>query len=360
MLLKKSLTAIPAVLLLLLFSAAAPVRADMPLSPQALQGAWAGSNGQDTLILMFMGNSCALGLNGQQMAGVWNLNGNRLTMQFQNGKSLSYSAALQGDALILDGNLRLTRQAMPGMPPGGWPGAPQGGIWGGQQGAPQGGTWGGGQTPQGAPQQNFSSASPLEGVWSTQIPQGRRSFRFTGNRYAQLLNGQVVEEGVFQLLPDGRFQYQVTGGQYAGQSGEDRITLNGNSLTVAWPDGTVITFTREGAGTGGTPQTGIFGGSGQPAPSGAATPLEGRWMWAKQGPVTFGYIFSGNRFVLLWNGAEKSRGTFALSGMQLTMHHESGPEAGKTDVLGYQLNGNRLLIFASDNPNMDPIPFVRQ
>ncbi|MBO6171604.1 MAG: hypothetical protein J6N67_05535 [Desulfovibrio sp.] len=347
MLLKKCLAVIPAILLLLL---SAPVRADMPLSPQALQGAWAGSNGQNTLILMFMGNSCALGLNGQQMAGVWNLNGNRLTMQFQNGKSLSYSAALQGDALILDGNLRLTRQAMPGMPP-------QGGTWGGGQ--PNGGTWG--QTPQGAPQQSFSSASPLEGTWSTQIPQGRRSFRFTGNRYAQLLNGQVVEEGMFQLLPDGRFQYQVTGGQYAGQTGEDRITLNGNSLTVAWPDGTVVTFTRDSAGSGGTSTPpAIFGGSGQPAPSGAATLLEGRWMWAKQGPVTFGYIFSGNQFIFLWNGAEKSRGTFSLSGMQLTMRHESGPEAGKTDVLGYQLNGNRLLIFTSQDPNMDPIPFVRQ
>ncbi|MBO4300525.1 MAG: hypothetical protein J5861_02875 [Desulfovibrio sp.] len=336
MFLKNRLTVIATFALLLLLAAVAPTRADMPPSPQALQGAWSGSNGQDTLILMFMGNTCALGLNGQQMAGVWNLAGDRLTLQFQNGKSLSYSVSLQGDALILDGNLRLARQAMPGAPGFAWQ---------------PGGTWG--QTPQAPPSQNFSNAGPLEGTWSTQIPQGTRSFRFMGNRYAQLLNGQVVEEGTFLLTPDGRFLYQVTSGQYAGQSGEDRVTLNGNSLTVAWPEGTVLTFVREGTG-----QPGGFGVPGQP--TAMATPLEGRWVWAKNGPVTFGYIFSGHHFVLLWNGVERSRGTFALTAMQLTMRHESGPDAGKTDVLGYQLRGNRLLIFTSDDPNVHPIPFVRQ
>ncbi|MBO4334277.1 MAG: hypothetical protein J5846_00380 [Desulfovibrio sp.] len=204
---------------------------------------------------------------------------------------------------------------------------------------------------------SLSPQSPLEGTWSVQIPQGRRSFHFMGNRYAQSLNGQVMEEGVFQYTPDGRFLFQVTGGQYAGQSGEDRITINGNSITVAWPEGTVITFTRDNMGPGSS-LSGNFGG--QPASSGLATPLEGRWLWAKQGPVTFGYIFSGNQFMHFYNGMEKGRGTFTLSGMQLVMHHESGPEAGRTDVLGYQLHGNRLLIFTSEDPNIDPIPFVRQ
>ncbi len=347
MLLKKRLAVIPALLLLLLFSAAAPARADMPFSPQALQGSWMGSNGQQTLILMFMGNNCALSLNGMQMAGVWNLAGNRLTMQFQNGKSLSYSVALQGNSLILDGNLRLTRT---------------GGA--GPNVSPQTGYPPTGPGPNVIPPSTCTGANgyfPLEGTWSAQIPQGTRSFRFTGNRYAQLFNGQVVEEGVFQFFSDGRFQFRVTGGQFAGQAGENRIAINGNSITVTWPDGTAITFTRDNAGSGGgSAQPGIFGGTGQPGPSGAATPLEGRWMWAKNGPVTFGFIFSGNTFVHLWNGAEKGRGTFSLTRMQLTVHHETGPEAGKTDVLGYQLKGNRLLIFTSEDPNMDPIPFVRQ
>lgn len=348
MLLKKSIAVVQAVLLLLFFSAAAPARADMPISPQALQGSWMGTDGQKTLILMFNGNNCALALNGLQMPGVWNLAGNRLTIRFQNGQSLSYSVALQGGTLILDGNLRLMRTGGTGpnvAPPTGYP---QNGI-------------GPNSFPPTSP--GPAAYSPLEGTWSVQIPQGTRSFRFTGNRYAQLLNGQVVEEGEFQYSPDGRFQFRVTGGQYAGQTGEDRITISGNSITVAWPDGTVITFTRDGTASGGssTP-SGIFGGPGQPAPTGAATPLEGRWMWAKKGPVTFGYIFSGNQFIALWNGAERCRGTFTLTRMQISMHHESGPEKGKTDVLGYQLtgNGNRLLIFTSENPNIDPIPFVRQ
>ncbi len=336
MLLKKSIAVIQAVLLLLLVSAAAPARADMPVSPQALQGCWMCADGQQTLILMFMGSNCAVVYNGAQLTGNWNLAGNRLTMQFQNGKSLSYSVALQGNALILDGNLRLMRTggAGPNVSP--------------QTGYPQTGPG-----PNVFPPANPGPAgsSPLEGTWSVQILQGTRSFRFTGNRYAQLLNGQVVEEGEFQYSPDGRFQYRVTSGQNAGQTGEDRITINGNSITVAWPEGAVVTFTRDNAGPA---------GPGQPATSPDATPLEGRWTWAKQGPVTFGYVFSGRQFISLWNGVEKSRGTFTLTRMQLTLHYESGWEAGKTDVLGYQLNGNRLLIFASEDPNMHPIPFVRQ
>ena len=123
---KKLFACLLALFLLAFAAEPIPAQPNMPAYAQALQGAWAGSNGRDTLILMFMGSNCALGMNGQQMAGVWNLAGNRLNMQFQNGKTLSYSIAMQGDSLILDGNMRLTRQAMPGMPqtapfPGGQP-----------------------------------------------------------------------------------------------------------------------------------------------------------------------------------------------------------------------------------------------
>lgn len=351
---KKLFACLLALFLLAFAAEPIPAQPNMPAYAQALQGAWAGSNGRDTLILMFMGSNCALGMNGQQMAGVWNLAGNRLNIQFQNGKTLSYSIAMQGDSLILDGNMRLTRQAMPGMPqaapfPGGQPqgGQPQGGSWGGQ---PQGGTWGGqpqGGTWGGQPQQPFAAASPLEGSWSVQIPQGRRSFRFAGNRYAQLLNGQVLEEGVFSLLPDGRFQFQVTSGQYAGQRGENRVSINGNALTVTWPEGNSITFTRDGM-------------AGQQAgPSGAPTPLEGRWIWAHRGPQSFGYVFSGNRFTFFYNGMEAARGTFALTQVQLIMRHETGQDAGKTDSLAYRLAGNRLLIFTPMDPD-HPIAFVRQ
>ncbi|MBO4312787.1 MAG: hypothetical protein J5838_00685, partial [Desulfovibrio sp.] len=189
MLLKKSIAVIQAVLLLLLVSAAAPARADMPVSPQALQGCWMCADGQQTLILMFMGSNCAVVYNGAQLTGNWNLAGNRLTMQFQNGKSLSYSVALQENALILDGALRLMRTGGAGPNV-----SPQGGY-------PQTGP-GPNIFPPANPGPNVfppansgpAGSSPLGGTWSVQIPQGTRSFRFTGNRYAQLLNGQVVEE----------------------------------------------------------------------------------------------------------------------------------------------------------------------
>ena len=330
-------------LLLALALHAAPLYALAPTDPQALQGTWAGSDGRNNAVFMFMGNACAININGMQMPGGWNLAGGRLNMQFQNGSTLSYSVDVQGDTLILDGNMRLVRQGMA-------QGAPQGGTWGGAQGAPQGGTWGGPRPgPNDAP---HTPASPLEGAWSARTPQGAHAFRFMGNRYTQSINGQVLDEGVFSLTPDGRFLYRVTGGQFAGQSGENRFTLSGNSFTMIWPGGTSRTFTRDGMGD---QQPGGPGGA-----SGPATPLEGRWIWAKQGPMSFGYIFSGHNFIALWNGAERGRGSFSLTGMQLTLRHEAGPEAGKVDVVGYQLHGNRLLIFPSEDPNIDPIPFVRQ
>ncbi|MBQ3893078.1 MAG: hypothetical protein II737_06760, partial [Mailhella sp.] len=83
-----------------------------PADPyQALQGAWSGADGSGTMvILMFQGSNCALSVNGQQFAGTWNITGNRLNIQLQNGRTLSYAFALQGDALILDGQMRLMRQ----------------------------------------------------------------------------------------------------------------------------------------------------------------------------------------------------------------------------------------------------------
>ena len=266
---------------LLVVSAAAPVRAEQP-SVQALQGAWAGSNGSDTMVLMFMGNVCGMALNGQQMYGMWSLAGDRLNIRFQNGKTLSYSVALQGNTLTLDGSIRLTRQAMPNQPggvpggqpvqpqqpqPGGWgqpqPGPqPQGGGWGQPQQQPQpggwgqpqpgpqpqGGGWGQPQQPQpggwGQPQPQ-AGPTPLEGSWSLQTPQGTLTFRFMGNRYAQLFNGQLAEEGTFSYSPDGRLQYQITGGQNAGQSGENRVMVNGNTLTFVWANGMSAVFMRD-------------------------------------------------------------------------------------------------------------------
>ena len=110
------------------------------------------------------------------------------------------------------------------------------------------------------------------------------------------------------------------------------------------PNGAFFTFTRMTA-----PQPQV-----QPGPG--ATPIEGRWIFARSGPVSFGYVFSGSRFVYFINGAQQSSGTFQLTGYQITFRHDSG----QTENVGYQLKGNRLVIFTSEDPNIDPIPFVRQ
>ena len=184
----------------------------------------------------------------------------------------------------------------------------------------------------------------LEGKWTAVLPQEQMVFQFQGGRYAFFLNGQPIEEGAFVYVPDGRLQYQVTAGRNAGQRGENRIAMQGQSFSLYAPDGSCCTFTRMAA-----PQP-----QAQPGPG--ATPLEGRWIFARPGPVSFGYVFSGSRFVYFINGAQQSSGTFQLTGYQITFRHDSG----QTENVGYQLKGNRLVIFTSEDPNIDPIPFVRQ
>ena len=44
----------------------------------------------------------------------------------------------------------------------------------------------------------------------------------------------------------------------------------------------------------------------------------------------------------------------------LVMHHETGSDAGRTDCFACQLQGNRMLLFVSDKPGSNPIPYVRQ
>ena len=87
-----------------------------------------------------------------------------------------------------------------------------------------------------------------------------------------------AEEGTFAYLPDGRLQFQVTAGKNAGQRGENRIDMQGQSFSMHDPSGSCVTFTRMAA-----PQT-------QPGPG--VTPLEGRWICANPGPVIFSYVFS--------------------------------------------------------------------
>lgn len=187
----------------------------------------------------------------------------------------------------------------------------------------------------------------LEGKWTAVLPQEQMVFQFQGGRYAFFLNGQPIEEGAFVYVPDGRLQYQVTAGRNAGQRGENRIAMQGQSFSLYAPDGSCCTFTRMAA-----PQP-----QAQPGPG--ATPLEGRWIFARPGPVSFGYVFSnGKYFYCERNGAQLSSGTIEMNGYQITFRHDSG----QTVRFRYQHFDNTTeesLVIASEDPNVDPITFVR-
>ena len=96
------------------------------------------------------------------------------------------------------------------------------------------------------PCQRIQPQALLDGAWTAQTPQGPRTIRFSQNRYVQTVNGQLIDEGFFQTTPDGRFLYQVTGGPYAGQQGANRYIFNGQTFTMIWDGGQVLTFVRQG------------------------------------------------------------------------------------------------------------------
>ncbi len=264
------------------------------------------------MFLMFNGNSCTLRMDTMQMAGVYSLAGDTLRMQFQNGSAQSWRCFMDGSALILDGSMRFKRQRQPGGQP------PYGGQFS-QQGQ-----------------------FPLEGVWVAQTPQGQLVSQLQGGRYVYYLNGQPYEQGSFVYYPDGRLQYQTTAGPPAGQRGVNRIVYQGQSFAMYGPNGSCITCQRQASQS-------------QPGP--CATPIEGRWIMVKSTPqISIGYVFSGNRFASFKNGVQKFTGFFQLTQTQLILQYDSG----QTAALGCQLSDNRLVVFTSDDPNIDPIASMRQ
>ena len=129
-----------------------------------------------------------------------------------------------------------------------------------------------------APGQQAMPAGHLDGVWTAQTPQGPRAIRFSQSRYASSLNGQVVEEGLFLAMPDGRFLYWVTGGPHAGRQGVNRYVLNGQTFTMKWDSGQALTFVRQGQGQPWPDQPapgGQWNSSGPPAPgAGSGLPAQ--------------------------------------------------------------------------------------
>ena len=216
--------------------AAPPSSPGQDMGAQALQGALAANDGKRVLIMMFSNGICGLMFNGQQCYGPYTVQGNRLHIRFNNGQSIDVTFSVQGNTLRFSDGTVLVRQQMPNAPaaspiPGG---AQQpGGI-----GTPQ-------PMPPVTPPASSGNTTPLEGVWSTQLPNGAQVvFIFMGNRYRVLTNGQPTEEGTFTLNGN-RLEYVTTAGQAAGQRGANTWQCNGVVLVMTLPHGASVQFHRQ-------------------------------------------------------------------------------------------------------------------
>ncbi len=304
---------------------------------QMLQGVWFAQNGQKQMLLIFQGNNCGMVLNGQQMYGVWSVQGDKLNISFQSGQKVTFQFVLSGDELILDQTVRLRRQNMPGT--AGGPGTTV-------QPAPA-------PAPVPAPQPVQPSpavgATPLEGSWVTTLQMGQGVMTFRGNQYTFHLNGQMVEAGTF-MLGQGVLNYTVTAGQMTGLSGQNRIVIQGNQFTMTTAAGQVFVFMRSGM-QGTAPVT-------QPPVAGGMTPLEGRWAFS--GNSSNKYFFTeyrGNMWYSYYNGQLIESSRFEYSNGQIIHHMISGSAAGSRVVMNCTLQGNRLL---TQIPGRTPALWIRQ
>ena len=187
--------------------------------PQSLEGAWVAGNGQTMIIMMFMNGICGLTVNGQQFFGPYTVQGNTLTVQFNNGKRLETTFSISGDTLRFADGTTLTRQNIQG------PGT-------------------GTQDPRPVPLPP-STNNPLEGVWAARLPNGVViAFVFRGNQYFFLNNGQQTETGTF-VLNGNRLEYTITSGQSQGQQGVNTWQISGNVLVLTLPNGAQMQFTRQ-------------------------------------------------------------------------------------------------------------------
>ncbi|MBQ3892865.1 MAG: hypothetical protein II737_05660, partial [Mailhella sp.] len=174
-------------------------------------------------------------------------------IQLQNGRTLSYAFALQGDALILDGQMRLMRQPMPGQQPGwGQPPYPQQPAqpgWGQQPQQPQQPGWGQPQQPQqpgwnqpqqqpqaqpGWGQQPAAQPGPLTGRWASAANSSKMYLVqvFTGDLCISYLNGEELERSRYTYA-NGRLTQHMLTGRAAGQTLVWNCQVNGNRMVIS-------------------------------------------------------------------------------------------------------------------------------
>ncbi|MBQ7585344.1 MAG: hypothetical protein IJU40_03745, partial [Desulfovibrionaceae bacterium] len=188
-----------------------PTPNPLPASSSSLEGAWVASDGQNMIIFMFMNGVCGLTINGQQFFGYYNLQGQTLNIQFNNGKKLTVNFTIEGEYLKFSDGTTLKRQNMPSPPVNHAP----------------------------------ASFSPLEGKWGCQLANGvHLNFVFQGNQYFVLGNNQLSEAGTFNLQGN-NLEYTITQGPNQGQRGVNTFTIEGQILILTLPNGASIRLQRE-------------------------------------------------------------------------------------------------------------------
>ena len=232
---------------------------------QQLQGSWMASNGDVTVGIIFMNNMMGLNYNGATKYGTFTIEGSKLTMHVQDGQVQTWNFSLQGNQLNLDGMI-LTRVNLPGgnnnggawgnggnNNGGAWGngGNSNGGAWGNggnnNGGAPKGGTWDGDpNNPATVPPANGGAATPVDGRWVLNTPQGLLVYLLQNNNYIVTLNNQQIETGRYEFNPASHdFRYQILSGQNQGMTGTHKVYVQGNQLMFVAPNGNQMVFTRQ-------------------------------------------------------------------------------------------------------------------
>lgn len=249
---------------------------------QQLQGAWASTQGGHNVIVIFMNNMMGITYDNMTAYGTFMISGNQLIFRAQTGETQSWNFTIQGNQLNLDGMI-LQRQPInapgpnpvpgpnpgpntvpgpnpttvpnPNPTPGNGGGAPSGGIWGpapnpGPNPGSNGGVWGPAPNTEPAtpttPIPGTAAGSVIDGVWGAQSPNGLMQYAFRGGQYSFGINGQVMETGTYSYNPQtGECQFRILTGQAAGQSGSNRIYVQGNQLIMEFPNGAKNVLTRQ-------------------------------------------------------------------------------------------------------------------
>ncbi len=184
--------------------------------------------------------------------GTWS--GGGITLVFQNG----HYQVLRGGQAIESGTYQVSANAVQFQPSGMGPYAKQLRMDGqaiyldnqryDRQGGGSGGNWGGSSAPQGG---NWGSPAPsggstmLDGCWvSTNLPV-TLTFCFSGNQYrCTMANNPMVETGTFVLQGD-QLHYTVVSGNVPGERGTNRVYVNGNMLSMTYPQGGTAIFRKQ-------------------------------------------------------------------------------------------------------------------